>query len=265
MRELTIVFYDELKQAFLTKKSIFSLLAFVLLFLAAVQWMQRIQEMFEERFSDSQVKLGKIFMGILSDRFYDSFPFLENLPIFSFLLFSFSIFALPILIIVISYDTLSQEINDKVFRYFTFRLDIKWVVLSKFAAYALQFALISAIIWVVSVLYNKVTDPELDLINAWQYAFHYWFLTQFIMTNVVAFSVMMSAIFKKPLRILMIVTILGGFLFGKIKFLNSYYVEWIKGMYHPLSGPLYISVATMVVLTVIYLTIAMVVLKKKDL
>ena len=100
--QIITVISDELKQSFISKKTIITLLVYICFFVLAAHGISEGQKLFQQKmaesgFSEAQVELGKGLLTMGFESTNESAAFLMQAPFFVILLFILSLITLPLL------------------------------------------------------------------------------------------------------------------------------------------------------------------------
>jgi len=267
-RQFLAVFEYELKQAFYSKKAIVTFLVISSFFFILLYWLFQLETSLLDRETMAQAKIAEKFREIVIDNFYSKFPFLNDCPFYIIILqFYFTIF-IPILSFVLIADIASNELRDRTFRFFAYRINLVTVMLGKYVAYVVQFSILSALMWAIAIVcFESISlsyQQESQVLISIRYAFHFWFIDHAIWCAAIAISLLLSIIAKNPYIAAAGIDILLVFLLAN-KYTRDFMHDVFFGFIYPVSPELFFSVICYFVVAFCFMGSALLIMKKKEL
>lgn len=166
----------------------------------------------------------------------ETINFLLETPFLNIMLFLVTLFGTPLLILILKYDTLTQEIYDGTLRFILFRTSRKNIFFAKFLSGVLEFAVLTLIAFILAYLwtgfgFHKWMDMKIGI--------KFWFMSQLFLSVFVAFYLCISVIFKKPFYSLLTACIASLLLILtplKIAYLSPFDSNYLRGFFYPYSS-----------------------------
>lgn len=276
MRIFLILTWDNLKNSLRTKKALIFLALYLLVFGMITYLFFQLQAEVELQIKDEGVSdLQRSFLlsfgeSILAAETENSpvVSFLFSVPLINVVLFFVSLIGTPILLFIINYDKISQEIYDGTIRYILFRATRLQIFAAKFISSILESSLITFLALFLGVLWGSLRFESVDFALSMDYGIRYWAISQFFLATFVAFSLMSSAMFKKPFTALVVCFgsyILMAILPFMVKYLSPYDSLYFHGLFFHNSLTLLWSLLSYTIFTLIFLVAGYKFFKKTDL
>lgn len=276
MKIFWILTWDNLKNSLRTRKAIIFLVLYLLVFGLITYAFFHTQEVIETQIREqgiSQVQQG--FMSgfahsILSNKTENSsvVDFIFGVPPINMVLFFISLIGTPLLLFILNYDKISQEIYDGTIRYILFRASRFKVFFAKFFSSLIECSVITFAALILGILWGSLRFQSVNFIYSMQIGVRYWLIAQFFLAAFIAFSLMASAIFKKPF-IALIFSVSGYIAMAVIPFfipyISPYDKLYFQGLFLPNSLELLLSLFEYGLYTAIFLTIGYQIFKRADL
>lgn len=271
-----ILVFDNLKTSIRTKKAIIFLVLYLFVFglimYAFFHLVQDINEQIEKQ-GISELQQGFISSfarGVLMNNSENDaiIEFLFTIPVINIILFFVSLIGTPLLLFILNYDKVSQEIYDGTIRYLLFRASRFQIFFAKFVSGLLECSLITFVAMVLGVLWGSMRFESVHFAASIVFGLRYWLIAQFFLTIFIALTLMASSIFKKPFTSLIVaftsyiaLAILPFF----VGYISPYDKLYFEGLFMPTSGSLFFSIGIYMVFTAIFLTFGYQLFKRKDL
>lgn len=268
IKQLVAVGEYEFKQAFYSRKALIAFAVISSFFFILLYWLYRLETAVLARESVAEARIAEKFKEIIIENFYSSFPFLAECPFYVTILQFYFMVCIPVLTFILIADIATHELRDKTFRYFVFRIDLKTVMLGKFFAYALQFSILSLLMWGMAiVVFENVLSVEsssTDLLLAFRYAFHFWFIDHVIWFCTIAISLYVSIVFKNPYIAAAFIDILLIYLMAS-QYTRDFMYNLFMGFIYPISWELGFSLGVYALVTSFFLGLCLITIHRKEL
>lgn len=271
-----ILTWDNLKNSLRTKKALIFLVLYLLVFGLIVYAFFHLQEEIERQIREQGISnIQKEFMmefsrSVIREKADDNaiVEFLFDVPPLNIMMFFISLIGTPLLLFILNYDKISQEIYDGTIRYLLFRASRFQIFFSKFLSSLLECSAVTFAALILGVLWASIRFETVNFAVSMNYGIRYWLIAQFFLAAFVAFSLMASAIFKKPFTSL-IVCFVGYVAMPVIPFYVSYISPYdqayFPGLFLNNSPQLSSSLGIYLIFTAIFLTIGYTIFKRADL
>lgn len=268
--------YDNLKNSLRTRKAMIFLVLYLLVFGLLTYAFFRIQANIDDQIkshgmSSFQVSFLSGFLhSIVSTSANNSsvVDFIFTIPPININLYFVSLIGTPLLIFILNYDKVSQEIYDGTIRFMVFRASRLKIFLSKFFSGMIECAAITLLATVLGITWASLSFESVNFMQSLGLGIRYWFLAQFFLAAFVAFSLMASAIFKKPFTSLIFsfvsyvaMPVIRFF----VPFVSPYDPFYFDKLFFPNSLDLLFGVLIYLLYTMIFLNIGFYLFKKTDL
>jgi ABC-type transport system involved in multi-copper enzyme maturation permease subunit len=277
MRTFLILVWDNLKNSLRTRKAFVFLLFYLLVFGLIAYGFFTIQENIDTQIQQQHVSgLQKSFMlnfgrTVIANATDDSavVQFLFLVPLINIVFFFVSLIGTPLLIFILNYDKIAQEVYDGTIRYILFRASRFQIFFAKFTSSMIECSLITFIALVLGVLWGSIRFPHSVHFDAsMSYGIRYWVIAQFFLATFVALSLMASAIFKKPFVALIFCFTCYVLMPGiplVVRFVSPYDHLYFEGLFFHNSPELIFSLAVYTAYAALLLTTGYQIFKRKDL
>lgn len=191
MRDFGILYGDEVKQAFKSKKIIVLLAVYLAVLFAGI-------------------KLGNLFEP------FGSYLALPELPLAFYAVVLLSLILLPILIIVVSYDSIAGELATGSMKYLAYRTSRQTIFLAKYAA-LLTIISVPTLLFLVGGIFSADPIPWITVLSYALYLLVY-------AAAFLSLAFLFSVLFKKPQRTLYI-SLLALIILVILRFTSPYYLS----------------------------------------
>lgn len=276
MRTFLILTWDNLKGSLQTKKALIFLALYLLIFALISYGFFTLQAEIEEQILAQGVSgIQRDFMidfatNVIQNQTENNFlmQFLFDIPPINIMLFFVSLIGTPILLFIINYDKISQEIYDGTIRYLLFRASRFKIFFAKFLSSFLECSLITLFAVFIGVLWGSLRFDSVDFSESMSYGLRFWMISQFFLSVFVALSLLASSIFKKPFTSLIVcflIFIAMPILAYFFPYISPFETEYFKGLFFHNSYQLFFSLAVYTLYTAIFLSIGYSIFKRKDL
>lgn len=288
MRNFFILTFDNLLNSFRTKRALIFLIlylgVFVLVTFSFIKATEAIEEQVQIEITKSMEEQGmnpltqKIATSMttqMAESFARDFlktkndqtiNFLLETPFLNIMLFLVTLFGTPLLILILKYDTLTQEIYDGTLRFVLFRTSRKNIFFAKFLSGALEFAFLTLIAFLLAYLWTGIAFNQWMKIGI---GLRFWFLAQLFLAIFVSFYLFISVIFKKPFYSLLTACLFSLILLLaplKIRYISPFDTDYLRGFFYPYSSiEFQIMVFGYLSLIVFFLSTGFFIFKKKAL
>lgn len=258
-----ILFKDQISTSWRSKKAILFLVlymsVFLLLALGIITIQTKIFEQFREQgIAQTQQDIALTFgRRALRSQNNDIIDFLIDVPFINIALFLVTIFGTPLLLLLLNYDKIAQEVYDGSFRYILFRTSRRSIYLSKFLGSIVECAIITFIALMTALLWAKWQISDLDLSKSFLYGLRFWTIGQVFLWVFIAFSLMFSTFFQKAFSALLVTASALFILFILpfwIGYISPYDLNYLSGLFFPTSPELFQSLITYLIFTLIFLS-----------
>lgn len=276
MRSLFILVKDQLKNAFRTKKVILFLLLYLGAFLGSMWIFFEIQKEIALQFEQQNIGtfqrefMTRFALQALSAQAENSIllDFLLNVPVVHVILFLVSIIGTPLLILLLGYDKIAQEVYDGTIRYLVFRTSRLFIFLSKFISSILEIAFVTGMVTLTGIFWASIAFPDITLQKSFLFGLRFWSISLFFLSPFIAYSLMCSALFKKPFLAL-ISSFVGWFALILlpiwVPYVSPYDGTYMQGLFYPMSYALLSSLLGYSLFSLLFLLIGYTVFSKRDL
>ena len=194
--------------------------------------------------------------------------FLMTVPFYNVILFLVTLFATPLLILIVKYDTPVQEISEGTMRYLVFRVSRIKIILAKFLSSIIEFFLLTFLVLVIALLWAKWQIPYVEYFKNFKTGIHFWLVVQPFLYFFIAFSLMISVIVRRPITSLLF-SFLGILFFAMVpiwlKNISPFDIKYFRGLFYDSSPELYTSIGIYTLCTFIFLGIAIFIFNRRDL
>jgi ABC-type transport system involved in multi-copper enzyme maturation permease subunit len=249
-RETGIYCSHELKQSFKSWKLVVVLVLYLAAMFGSLSLVDDVQALIDAN-PDAETDI----YGVVEAKFGDlnfAVPFI------------IAVVVLPFIILVMSFDVLSDERLGNRFRYLLVRSDLVSLLVGKFLANVLILSLSTAIFFIVSGVYWSVKFNVSS--SLWSFAYPWFFLT-FYSAFFIAFFMLTSSFFKKPFASLALGVL--GLLFLAVASSYNYlkYIVAFEYLNYAIDATTWQAVfafAMLVVLSAFYLSLSWVKLWRSD-
>lgn len=192
--------------------------------------------------------------------------FLLKTPFLNIMLFLVTLFGTPLLILILKYDTLTQEIYDGTLRFLLFRTSRKDIFFAKFLSGVIEFAILTLIAFLLAYLWSGLYfDKWMDI----GIGMKFWLLSQLFLSTFIAFYLSISVIFKKPFYSLLTACIASLLLLLaplKISYISPFDSSYLRGFFFPYSSfEFQIMIFGFLALTATFLLVGFYIFRKKTL
>lgn len=267
---------DNLKNSLRTKKAIIFLVLYLMVFGLITYAFFEIQKNIDQQIQDEGISsLQKSFLqaflrGAVSANTNNStvVDFMFSIPPINIVLYFVSLIGTPLLIFILNYDKISQEIYDGTIRFMLFRVSRFKIFFSKFLSGMIECAAVTLIATFVGILWGSLSFASVDFMSSIQLGLRYWLIAQFFLAIFVSFSLMASAIFKKPFTSL-ILSFVAYMAMPVIRFfvpyISPYDSLYFDKLFFPNSPELFFALGIYSLFTIIFLFIGYKIFKKADL
>ncbi len=275
MRALYLLSKDNFLNAFRSKKAVIFLLLYVIVFGLIMYGFSHVQQEINNQFrsqgissaqQDFMIQFAKNFLQAENQN--QVMHFLLTVPFFNIALFLVTIFGTPLLILIVKYDILAQEISDKTFRFLLFRTT-KWkIYIAKFISSVLEFAVITFIAFLIAVLWAKSSISDFDWERSLSAGLYFWIISQVFLAVFMAFNMLISVMVKKPFQALLL-SCLGLFTFTILPvwfdYLSPFNMVYLNGLFYGFSRELFLSLASYFIFIFLFLGLGFVIFNRKNL
>lgn len=220
MKIICILIWDNLKNSLRTKKAIIFLALYLLVFWLILSLFFSFHASWDEQInrqgiSSFQKTLMSTFVTDTFENASENSPMLQfmmNVPPVNVVLFIVSLIGTPLLLFIMNYDKISQEVYDGTIRYLLFRVSRLKIFLAKFLSSLIECSTITLLALVLGVALASARFESVHFIVSMSYGIRYWFISLFFLMVFLAFSLMTSAIFKKPFTSLIVCFVFYAFM-----------------------------------------------------
>ncbi len=243
---------------------------FLLLALGFIHIQARILEQFEQQgITQTQQNLAFGFAkNALRSQNNQVIDFLINVPFINLALFLVTIFGTPLLVMLLNYDKIAQEVYDGTLRYLLFRVSRFQLYLTKFLGSLVECALITLVALLFALVWASFQLKGLDFGVTLAYGIRFWAIGQVFLSVFVAFAMMFSTFFKKPFTALIVGATVLFLLFILpfwIDYLSPYDVKYLTGLFYNNSLELAETLGVYVLFTILFWLIGWWNFSRKDL
>lgn len=271
-----VLIWDNLKNSLRTKKAIVFLILYLAVFGLIMYAFFYVQEnierqLSEQGFSDYQrIFITGFGRSIIRNNIENEavVNFLFSVPPINIIMFFVTLIGTPLLLFILNYDKVSQEIYDGTIRYFLFRVSRFQLYSSKFLSSVIECAAITFIALFLGILWASIRYRSVDFVESIGYGLRYWLIAQFFLVVFIAFSLMASSIFKKPF-VALIVSFVSYLVMAVIPFfvayVSPYDAVYFEGLFFNNSPQLFISLAAYLGFAAVFLTTGYLIFKRADL
>lgn len=276
MNTFAVLVWDNLKNSFRTKKALIFLVLYLLVFGLITYGFFRIQEDIERQMMEQGIsELQRHFLNSFARTFITQqadnsaiASFLFSVPAINIVLFFVSLIGTPLLLFILNYDKVSQEVYDGTIRYVLFRASRFQIFFAKFLSGLIECALITLVALVLGILWGSIKFKSVDFGTSISFGLRYWVIAQFFLIAFIALSLMTSSIFKKPFISLIVafisyvaMPIIPLFL----SYVSPYDRAYFEGLFFPLSAELIFSIGIYLAYAAVFLITGFLIFKRKDL
>lgn len=273
MHPFFILITDNLKSALKSKKAIVFLALYLILFSLVVYAIKEFQREFFQQLALQQnpnltplfFEAIKQFLRLNNDAFINA---LFSIPPYSLQLFAVTLFATPVLLLLVHYDKLAQEASDGTFRYLLFRTGRAQIYWAKFASIVIEIALVTFLATIFAVLYGHFSLPFFQTKEVLKASFHFWWVGLPFLISFSSLVLLFSAMVKRPFSALLLsaLAVIGAALI-MIWWpqLSPFYLEYWKGFFLPGTSLMFKSILIYLGFTSLFSSLGFWVFKKKDL
>jgi len=276
MNKFLVLVWDNLKNSLRTKRALIFLALYLVVFGLITYAFFQIQNEIEKQLAEQDISgFQREFMTNFAQNAIVNgannnavVQFLFKVPPLNIVLFLVSLVGTPILLFILNYDKVSQEIYDGTIRYLLFRASRWQIFFAKFVSSLIECAGITLIALFMGVSWASVKFQSVDFALSLQYGLRYWFIAQFFLLVFVAYSLMTSAIFKKPFTSL-VVSFVGWIVMIVVPFFVSYIPpydpKFFEGLFFHNSLELIFSLMIYLLFTAVFLAGGYQIFKRNDL
>lgn len=276
MKQLFVLIKEQCSYAFTTKKVLLFLLLYAGAFIGSMWIFFEIQKTITEGFRSQNIGtfqqefMTGFAMSILEGKAGNTplLDFLLHVPVVHVILFLVTIFGTPLLILLLGYDKISQEIYDGTIRYMVFRTSRGKIFLSKFLSGLLEIAFVTGLVTLFILFWASFQIPDFQWMRSLGYGLHYWIISLVFLAPFVAYSLMCSAFFRKPFLALVtsfvgwIVMVVLTFL---VDYVSPYDGQYMQGLFYYFSPELLYACLVYTIFSLLFLGVGYVVFTKRDL
>lgn len=272
--QLSVLIQDQVKTSWRSKKAILFLIlylsVFLLLALGIITIQTKIFEQFKEQgITQTQQDIAFTFARrALRSQNNDIIAFLVDVPFINIALFLVTIFGTPLLLVLLNYDKIAQEVYDGTLRYLLFRTSRLSIYLSKFVGSIVECAVITFIALLIALLWATWQVKGLEFGPSFFYGIRFWAIGQVFLWAFIAFSLMFSSFFQKPFTALLVnaAALFGLFVLPFwIGYISPYDLNYLSGLFFPNTVELFQALGIYLIFTVIFLSIGYLRFARKDL
>jgi hypothetical protein len=123
--------------------------------------------------------------------------YIMTIPFFNIILFSTTIFVTPLIILIIKYDILSQEIDDKTLRYQLIRTSRNRIYLAKTISSIIEVGCISLIAVLLAVIVANAQIYDLNFKKTFMFSLYFWGILQIHLFFFITYIQLMSTFIQK--------------------------------------------------------------------
>lgn len=275
MSKTFILLKDNFIQSFRSKKTVLFLIIYMAVFFlianaiitfipgitATIQIMGSVSQ--EANFAEDFV--GSMFQGSMDA---SVLSYLFSIPLINIALFIVSIFGTPILILLTKYDLLALESYDHTFRFLLFRTSRFKIYLSRFLSAFLEIFAITFLALIFALIWSAIRVPDFSFSKSLSAGLYFLIVSQFLFAVIIAITMLMSTIVKKPLTALLftflalIVLLAVTNLVNYVSPFDSFY---IRGLIAGFSLELLKSIISYILFTALFLAAGFIIFKRKNL
>lgn len=167
MRQLYILISEQLRSSLRTRKALFFLLLYLGVFAGSMWLFFKIQERFAEEVLASGVSsFQRAFMERFALNFLENaaddhtvLDFLLHVPVVNVILYTISLLGTPLLVLLLGYEKLAQEVYDGTVRYLVFRTSRMQIFFSKYVSSMLEIGVVTALATVFILSWASMKVP----------------------------------------------------------------------------------------------------------
>lgn len=276
MATFFILTWDTLKNSLRTKKAIVFLILYLLVFGLITYGFFSLQENIELQIQQQGISpLQKSFMfgfarSIIANQAETSpvIQFLFSVPAINIILFFVTLIGTPLLLFILNYDKVSQEIYDGTIRYVLFRASRFKIFFSKFLGSLIECSAITFVALILGVLWGSIRFESVDFSESIGFGIRYWLIAQVFLAVFVALSLMASAIFKKPfvsLIVCFVSYVAMPIIPFYISYISPYDKKYFEGLFFHNSPELFLALLIYTLYTTLFLGIGYFIFRRADL
>ncbi len=276
MNNFIVLVKDHLVNSFKSKKGIVFLLLYLAVFLLIAYLFFKLQNNINAEFERQKVEPSqRVFIGMFVQGAFTQLStdqqfndFILHIPFINIALFMVAILGTPLLILILTYDKIAQEVYDGTLRYLLFRTSRFQIYFAKFLSSAIEVAVTTFVALFIALLWGSFEIRFFDISQSMWLGLRFWLIAQPFLWVFIAFSLIFSSIFRKPFHAL-----LTSFLvfFGLVllpfwvHFVSPFDSYFMQGLYYPLSFELIRTLLFYTLFTIVFLGIGFSIFQKKDL
>lgn len=271
MRSFFALLRDNLSHALKSKKALVFLILYLTVFSVVVYGIKELQKEFFQQLTLHPgvtpvfFNLLKEFLKLNSDQFIQA---LFSIPPYSLQLFAVTLFGTPLLLLLVNYDKLAQEISEGSFRYLLFRTSRAHIYWAKFASMALEIAFVTFIATLLAVLYGHFSLPFFQTAKVFKSSLIFWLAGLPFLVSFSALILLFSAGVKRPFSALLLVAlalIASAVVMIWAPQLSPFYLEYWKGFFLPGTPLMLKSVLIYLGFCALFSGVGFLIFKKRDL
>lgn len=273
MSQFLVLIGDNLKNALKSKKAIVFLALYLILFSLLVYAIKEVQRQFFTQLAmqgNPEVtpmffEVMKGFLRLNSDEFIKA---LFSLPVYSLQLFSVTLFGTPILLLLVHYDKIAQEISDGTYRYLLFRTSRAKIYWSKFASVAIEITIVTFLATLFAIVYGHFSLNFFQTEEVIRASLRFWLAGLPFLFSFSALVLMFSAMVKRPFSALLLsaaTIICAALVMIWTPEVSPFYLEYWKGFFLPGTPLMLKSVMIYLGFTALFSGAGFLIFKNRDL
>jgi ABC-type transport system involved in multi-copper enzyme maturation permease subunit len=276
MGNFLILVKDHLASSIRTKKGIILLLLYLAVFALVAYGFFQVHNLINKELNSRGISEEQRTFVIFfaenalrqSNAVQEFVDFLLRVPFINIALFLVTLIGTPFLILLLSYDKISQEVYDGTLRYLLFRTSRLKIYLAKFLSAAIEIGVITFIALLIALVWGSFKLNNFDFSESFGYGMRFWLIAQPFLWISIAFVLIFSSLFRKPFHALLCscLGLLGlAILPHWVDYVSPFDSFYLKGLFVNFSPKLYLSLGFFCFFAALFLGIGFSIFNKKDL
>lgn len=242
MQQFITLLKDNLTSALKSKKALVFLALYLILFSLVINGIKEFQQEFFAELAIQQATTPELMplffevMGRFSTNSGEFIGALFTIPPYSLQLFAVTLFGTPILLLMVHYDKLAQEISDGTYRYLLFRTSRAKIYWAKWGSAVLEITLVTFLATLFAVVYGHFSLSFFQTGEIFAASMRFWLAG---LPFLIAFSslvLMFSVMVRRPFTALLLsasAVVISALLLIWVPDISPFYWENWKGFFLP--------------------------------